>query len=193
MEVKKRIAVTMVLVCSLAVTGGVLYGLPYGTVYRIIAALEGQDRERLAEHVDFPRLRIGMKEQVRAAISTSVRDHDMERIGRAVMAQVLDKAVDEMITPDGLISLFRKNLGGRMSDPGNLAGRQAFSVNYPAVRIFMALFWRAHFAYASFTEFVVTLNDQKERSIRFILKRTGMTWRLVRVEVPVPAESIITK
>ena len=185
---KPKIAVMVVLVCLLT-AAGVLYGLSYVKVYQIISALQGQDRERLAEYVDFPQLRMGVKEQIRVAISTSIRNNVMEKMRQAVTSQVLDKAVDEIITPEGLPSLFHKNLAGLMRDRGNPANRKASLETYPTVKIFMAFFWQAHFAYASFAEFVITLKDQKEQSLRVLLRRTGLTWRLSRVEVPVPAES----
>ncbi len=188
-SIKTKLAV--VIVCALVLAGAALYGLPYCKIYRTIAALQEQDKDRLDRYIDFPQLKTGLKGQIRTAITAAGQPgqaKDMEKVRQAMMAQAIDSAVDQMITPEGLVSFFVKNLPGLVAKPENPSGRQASPESYGTMKIFGLFLWHTDCAYASMSEFVVKFSDEQDQSVRFVLMRSGLDWRLSRIEVSLPGK-----
>jgi hypothetical protein len=183
----KKMMITLLVV--LALGGGILYALPYGRVFQIISALQGEDRDRLARYIDFSQLRDGMKEQIRSAMSSPGRPaqpHDLERVRQAMLAKVMDDAVDQVITPEGLASFFIKNQPGLIAGADKPPDGQASAKAFSTVKIFMTVLYHAHFAYSSSSEFVVAFRDEQEKAIRFLFRRAGLDWRLIGIEGSLP-------
>lgn len=152
---------------------GLFYVLPYVRVFQIISALEERDGERLSRYYDFPQLRQGIKEQVRAATVSPEGAGPSDKIRQGMMTQVLDRVVDQMITPEGLAALMRQHQE-RTQPPGSV----------DAVKASMAVLWNAHGAYGSPSEFVLTITQDEGQAIRLLLRRTAFDWRLCRIDIP---------
>jgi hypothetical protein len=107
MATKKKIIATGIGAVILII--GLFYVLPYIRVFQIISALEEQEGERLGRYYDFLQLRQGIKEQVRAATVSPEGAGKTDKIRQGMVTQVLNRVVDQMITPGGLAALMRQN------------------------------------------------------------------------------------
>lgn len=177
---KRKIVITLI---TLAVTlaGILLYSLPYIRVYQIIAALQDRDQERLTRYTDFPRLRAGLKEQMRTAIPASSGSEEFDRIRRSMAAQVLDQTIDQWITPAGLTAFFQPYAAA-------LTKESTLSAGLAGTMVFYAAFLQqAQCTYASVSDFRITLRDPDKRPLTLTLTRTGLEWRWSRLEIAFPA------
>jgi len=181
---KKKIL--LLLICIALLGGGILYGLPYGRIYQIFSALQERDGERLSRYVDFASLRLGVKEQVRGAASPE-RSDPADKVRQALKARAMEYAVDQMITPDGLISFVVRNVPGLAGGSGNPMDRGASPGTYHTLRVFAGFLWQAHGAYTSSSEFVVTFKGVQNQAVNFVLRRAGLDWRMSRVNWSLPA------
>ncbi|MDQ5984910.1 MAG: hypothetical protein CSYNP_03449 [Syntrophus sp. SKADARSKE-3] len=172
MAAKKKIVAAGI--GTVILIAGALYVLPYIRVFQIITALESHDGERLGRYCDFPQLREGIKEQVRAATVSPEGAGPADKIRQGVMTQVLDRVVDQIITPEGLAKLMSQR-------PAE--GQPPGSVN--AAKASLAVLWNAHGAYGSPSEFVLTIKQDEGKPIRLLLKRTAFDWRLCRIDIPI--------
>lgn len=172
----RNLIVVVLVVAALAGAG--LYSLPYIRIYQTLSALQEDDRERLNRFIDFAGIRAGIQEQVRTSISAPSQDAPASRIGQAIMAQVLEQTVEQMLSPEGAASLFRKSLAQTHADrPGPPA-------MYRNLKIFLVFLGAAEFSYASPAEFIMACKDRQNRIFRFLWRRNGLDWRLYRVEIP---------
>jgi hypothetical protein len=185
---RKKMMITLIVV--LALGGGMLYALPYVKIFQIVSALQGQDKDRLARYIDFSQLRDGMKEQIRSALSSPGQpgpSNDLEKLRQAMMLKVMDNAVDQAVTPEGLASFFIKNQPGLIAGADKPFGGQSSGEAFITMKIFMTVLYHAHFAYSSSSEFVVTLKDEQDKVTRFLFRRAGFDWRLIGIEGSLPA------
>ena len=168
---KKKIVITLIGAAVLA--GLILFALPYGKVYGIMAAVQSRDRERLARDVDFPQLRAALKEQLRAAAASSGRTDDFEKIRQALLGQVMVSAVDQLVTPEGLTDFFSKNMAALLGDSDLQTG----------VMLFLAVIRQGHGIYVTSSEFTMTFGDREDPSVRLTLRRIALDWRLTRIDI----------
>ena len=171
MATKKKIIAAGI--CAVILIVGVFYVLPYIRVFQIISALEWQDGERLGRYCDFLQLRQGIKEQVRAATASPEGAGSTDKIRQGMMTQVLDRVVDQMITPEGLAALMRQHRA-TTQPPGSV----------DAVKASLAVLWNAHGAYVSPSEFALTITQDEDKAIRLLLRRSTFDWRLCRIDIP---------
>ena len=170
-SLQKRGVVALVVVAVLA--GIVLYGLPYGRIYQIVSALQADDRQRLVRYIDFAQLKTGLKAQFRAAAPAV--GGDLDRMRQAVVAQIFADLVEQMLTPEGMSALFRKN----MTDPWDDGGSPPDA--YAALKTFLLFMGYADCSYTSSAEFVIVCKYGTGQSLHLFLQRTGLDWRLIRV------------
>ncbi|HNY73844.1 MAG TPA: DUF2939 domain-containing protein [Syntrophales bacterium] len=173
---KKAIVITSCVLLSLG--AGALYSLPYVAIYRIMAAFENQDIEKLAALVDFSEVRENLKRYLGAKILGDPAD-DPPAAARdlrdSLVARMVDRAVDDLITPEGLAAYMKERLASLAAAGG---------LDRPNARaLFMAFLRHADFAYTSPSEFTVTMPAGEEgEAVRFILRRRGLSWQLAHME-----------
>ena len=136
------------------------YGLvgPFAMLSAIKSGLAEQDMEKLSENIDFPTLRRNLREQFMAAASkkSGTEIEGKPRAGLAAgYASRVDAMLDTNVTPAGLASLLKF-----------MESRDA------------------QLLYDSPTTFSVRVPSKKNGKLRFILKRQGLSWRLVNVVIP---------
>ncbi len=174
---KKAIVITGCVLLSLG--AGALYSLPYVAIYRIMAAFENQDVEKLAGLVDFSEIRENLKRYLAAKILGDPADNPpaaTRDLRDSLVARMVDRAVDDLITPEGLAAYMKERLASLApaGDPDRPSARS----------LFMAFLRHAEFAYTSPSEFSVTMPAAGEEgeAVRFILRRHGLTWQLAHME-----------
>jgi hypothetical protein len=160
-----------------AVGGYIAIG-PFIAVHEIRTAIENQDSEKLAEYVDFPELRTNLKEQFDAYImqraTTELKDNPFGVLGMALAGKMVEGMVDSFVTPAGLsrIAAGRRSQGAEGS-PQEKA--QPFK--------------NARYTYDSTSKFSAWVPGEDGDEIRFAFARSGLSWKLTNIIVPLGAES----
>tara|TARA_B100001250_G_scaffold112393_1_gene95014 strand:+ start:299 stop:820 length:522 start_codon:yes stop_codon:yes gene_type:complete len=153
------------------------YSLPYITIAQMKAAAEENNGEALSEHVDFPSVRQSLKDQMNAMLAREmveeVEDNPFVALGAAFGGMFVEKMVDAYITPAGLTQL----MSGESPDEKSNDITENSQKNEP--------FQNTSLSYESMSKFSVIVNDEdSEEGIKFILRRTGLSWKLSEILLP---------
>ncbi|TAM01496.1 MAG: DUF2939 domain-containing protein [Paraburkholderia sp.] len=102
--------VAIVVAVALIVTAvGYSYASPYLVLHRLKAAADARDAETLNEYVDYPALRVSLKEQVGGMLKRRVEaqhsSNPLLLFGAAIGAALIGPLVDAYTTPDGVAAL----------------------------------------------------------------------------------------
>ena len=188
-----RRKLTIISICLACLVAGLLYSLPYIRVYQIISAVQGQDYDRLASYIDFPRLRQGLKEQVQSSLPAADRPNELDRIRRAMTAQVVEQTIEQLITPKGLVAVFYQYWAGRKDSalPQAKAEQGVSSGSFKTMALLAALLQQAQCRYASPSEFRIVLRDATKQPLTVVLTRNGLSWQWSRLEIPSLASGIM--
>lgn len=177
---KRSLVIAGLFIISLGVGGGVMYSLPYVTIYRIIAAFESQDLTKLATLVDFVQIRENLKQYVGMKIRGGGAAPPADGLGRipeSLINRIVARAVDDLITPEGLAGFMKERLEELAAD-----GKEAGGNKPTPWSLFAAFLRHAEVGYTSATEFVVSFPDGESGTLRFVLRRSGLSWRLTNME-----------
>jgi hypothetical protein len=158
------------LACAAVALGFALFVFlaPYLTVHELLDGVREHDAAKVSECVDYPALRESLKSQLRnAAPGVFGPDNPLARLG--VGLTLGDAIVDGFVSPEGL---------ARMMAGQKPTLAPGFS-NAPEV----ALLVGASYGYESLSEFVVSV-PAAGGAIRFVLTRSGLSWKLSRIELP---------
>jgi hypothetical protein len=175
---KKIIIIAGILI--LALGAGVIYSLPYVTIYRIIAALEAKDTQQLSALVDFPQIRDNLKRFAGTKLQAGTADAKTDawgQIRKSAASQVIAGALEELVTPEGLVNFVQQRLEAVAA-----VQEGTNKTKLTACPLFVALVGNADLTYASPSEFIVAVKVSDSGRIRFILRRNGVAWRLTNIE-----------
>lgn len=146
---------------------------PYLTLLELKNGVAERDAEKVSECIDYPALRQSLKEQVERAIRVRIgTDNPLAALATGVAVTVADGLVDRLVSPEGLAEL--------------MAGQKPALVSAtpaPSAATGRALLDGASYGYASFDKFVVDVPTQGG-DIRFVLTRSGIGWKLSRIDIP---------
>ena len=183
--------VALLLALLLALGAYVAAG-PYMTIRAIRHAVQAQDTGELAEQVDFPALRASLKAQL---IDEIVRNAGPEVQANAFGAVALTMAtglvngvVDGMVNPGGLSAVMEGrrlwlNAGDSFSRPPVDAQGNPTPQATPPEPLHDAVM-----RYESASRFTATIHDDHGKPIVFVLRRTGLRWRLADIRLPLHDE-----
>jgi len=172
--------ITWIIISLLVVIAGYVAAGPFLTAYSIRTALVEQDTEKLSENINFPELRQNVKEQFRAIMvkkaSTELQDNPFAALANGFAAKMADGVVDTVVTPSGLASLME---GKKPSKPSN----EDSNSTSPSKK--ENLLKNARYSYDSMSKFSIWVPNNKGSELRFVLKREGLSWKLVNVVLPI--------
>ena len=154
---------------------------PFLTLNSIKVAVETVDSEKLSEDIDFPRVRQNLKEQLSAAMATSVAEELSDNPFAAIALVFSDKLVEGMldtfVTPSGIASL----ISGR----NPLAKRTADSAEADDSDQQLSELWdRSRFEYDSLNRFSIWVINDDGDEVRVVMRRNGFKWRLTNILLP---------
>lgn len=175
----------LIVVVLLVVAGWIAAG-PYLTINAIRSAVQEQDAAKLSQHIDFPAVRAGLKQQV--------DDHVVRRAGADVQSSLVgsialqlasgatDGIVDAMATPAGLAAVmegrnFWHRLNGRRADSGD-----SYATAPPLDPL-----EGAKYRFESPSRFTATLANADGDPVVFVLTRQGVSWKVTDVRLPLNA------
>jgi len=147
---------------------------PFRAAAALGQAVRDGDRDSLSIQVDFPSVRESLKDQFVAQLVRQTDNKAFKKnplIGLALMflPTIANRIVDAVVTPDGIIALLSRPMGGRS---GRGQGKTKWNHNWHFIDL-------GHFK----TEY----SEANEPSITFglLFERRGIfTWKLVRLDVP---------
>ncbi|NKF23063.1 DUF2939 domain-containing protein [Solimonas marina] len=171
------VAVAVVLVVGYVAVG------PFVTLYGIQQAVNDKDAEALRDNVDFPALRESVKGQFTAAMTQQMKQSDTESNGFAALGAglamlMVDKAVDQFVTPEGLTALLAND--ARSAAPAD----QTQHDDEPDKRVHLIRGGRTDWSFQTPSRFLVTIHGDKGKDLGLVLRRQDLTWRLTAIQLP---------
>lgn len=156
----------------LIIAAGAYLVSPYVAIVGLVNTLRAGDKDGLEERIDFPAVREHLKAEITASFlakfqsDPELRDNPFAGLGLALVPALADKAVDALVTPEGLARLLapeenadRGPVFGLPKDAGYMT-LDRFRVSAPA-------------------------GEGKTSKINLILRRRGLfTWIVTRIELP---------
>ncbi|ERI54095.1 hypothetical protein N878_02760 [Pseudomonas sp. EGD-AK9] len=163
--------------------GGYLIASPYITVYQIKQAAKARDADALEQYIDFPRVRESLKGQLNAKVMESAKsemaDNPFAALGVAFAGAMVDSMITSFVTPAGLAQMMK---GEKLELKG---APQSSGGDAPSVRQSREPFEGAEMSYQGVSRFVVIVPDENgDGPVRFILTRSGISWQLSDVKLP---------
>lgn len=166
----------IVAIVVIGVVGYVAAG-PYLTLGAIKTGIIENDAERLADTIEFPTLRQNLKDQLNTVVmkhaAQEADDNPLGVLFAGLASSLVDGLVDTYVTPSALASVME----GR--EPGSTPTSRA-----PVTADREALFRDASTAYDSVSRFSVWVPNETGGETRFVLKRDGLSWKLVNIVIP---------
>ncbi len=170
----KRIKIVGALAASMVVVlVGSYFASPYLAAVGLVNAVRAGDKDGLEERVDFPAVREHLKAEITATFVAKLRDdpemqsNPFAGLGLALIPMMADKAVDALVTPEGLTHLLAQG-----QDAGDK--KPVFGLPKDA-------------GYITLDRFRVRAPAGKDgtKKIELILRRQGLFhWTLTRIELP---------
>ncbi|EKS9796493.1 MULTISPECIES: DUF2939 domain-containing protein [Burkholderia] len=119
----------VVLAVAIVVAIGYAYASPYVALGRLKSAIDARDAQAISEYVDFPSLRISLKQQVTEELMRRIdavkKNNPFAVLGALIGSALIGPLVDAYATPEGVAALMsglppRGNPGERPPEWSNL-------------------------------------------------------------------------
>jgi Protein of unknown function (DUF2939) len=184
METKTIIIGVGAIVGASIIAGGGAYYAPYITLNNMKNATENHNVDALSNEINFPELRVSIKESVKAQVLKQIAGSGAEvgmsatpKMTPEIVEKMVSPMVDKLITPEGLERLIHDKVPGAKIDLANLERDIAKS--------------DIKMGYESLDRFVVHITDKVDRSkdVSLILKRNGLAWQLAGIDISKLVES----
>jgi len=165
----------------LAAVAGAYLASPLLAVRGFVAAAKSGDAARLERAVDFPAVRDALKPQLADAMAARARTDPrisgtaLAGLGALLAPAIADRAVDRLVTPEGIATLVRLGDG----DGGDAAPTAPASPARPAISY--------DYRYVGLDHFLVRVRraDRPGRPTGFTFERRGLFgWKLVAIDLP---------
>jgi hypothetical protein len=101
-----------------------------------------------------------------------LKENPFAVLGAAFAGVMIDKALDAYVTPAGITQLMA---GNKLDEKSDKVADDNFS-NDP--------FQNSSMAYESTRKFVINVKDEAGESVKFVLRRNGMDWKLTEIILP---------
>lgn len=149
------------------------YATPNFALDQLKSAVKAGNKQELAERIDFPAIRQGLKDALAAKLAeTPMTDDPVAKPARDFAVSLMDGVVDAMVTPDNLLKLVKT---GQLGPEGD----EAMLSLSPTMRL--------HTGYMDFNTFKVTVADKynQNASLYFVMTRDGVyKWKVTSVHFP---------
>jgi Protein of unknown function (DUF2939) len=157
-----------------AVASGGIYYAPYLAIDNLKNATANRNSEALSDEIDFPSLRMSIKENVKAQVLKQMAGAETSTAAKMTPAQVekmVDPMVDKLVTPEGLERLIHDKIPEAKIDLSNLDR----DINRSDLTM----------GYESFDRFAIHITDKVDRAkkVSLILKRNGLGWKLSGIDI----------
>jgi hypothetical protein len=148
---------------------------PFIAAYQIRNGVEQRDAVLLSEHIDYPTLRVNLKEQFNAALAKEAQPRatntPFAALAMALASKLADGMVDLIVTPESLAELMAGERP-RLKDKNNAERRRK-------------LYENSRFTYDNLSQFSIWIKNERSQEVRFVLTRYGLTWKLTNIVIPI--------
>ncbi|MDY6957436.1 MAG: DUF2939 domain-containing protein [Pseudomonadota bacterium] len=177
----KRITIWGLLV--LLGLAGFWIGGPFYTLHQLRTAVETQDAAYLDNQVDFPLLRDNIKLQLNARAAQATpprwRDSPLGGLALGLTNQLVDRLVESLVTPSGLLSLLEERTLQPESPSADPEADGPLSEVEREIR-----FREARFRFEGLNRLRVEATTEQGEPIRVVLSRQHLKWRLTNLILP---------
>lgn len=173
----------------LVLGGGFYLASPIWALDGLRSAIEAGDAVELEDRVDFPAVRESLKAeinaQVIAGLASEVSENAFGVLAMGIASKMLDVFVEAAVTPAGLARMARGD-----SEPVSPDGREprrpgrAPAPGEDPEDDGEKLFRNARLERETLSRFSVWVPDEDGDELRFVFRRTGLSWRLTSIELP---------
>ncbi len=170
--------ISILIIGLLVVIAGYLYASPYLALNSMKNAAEAQDAEKLSSYIDFPSVKQGVKDQVKAKFATEMmangNDDGFEALGSMFATAMIDPLVDGLITPEGIAAMMlaKQEQGATESANTQEESNDSDRLEYET-------------GYDSFDSFHVDINNEEgKEATKVILHRDGLSWKITNIDLP---------
>ena len=159
----------------LVLVAGYLYASPYLALNSIKNAAQERDTDKISSYVDFPSVRQGVKDQLKAKAAkemvASDSNNGFEALGSMFTTAMIDTMVDGWVTPDGIAAIMAEDEKNSSKDANN-GKDKSNDVEYET-------------SYDSFNVFHVDIGGtEKNNSMRVTMNRDGLSWKVTDIDLP---------
>ena len=168
------LAVVLVLLLGYGVAG------PYLAIRGIHSAIEARDPNKLERYVDFPILRANVRAKVAKRLLASATAPSGrvvgDDLGRVLIGEISDHAVDAMVSPMGIALLLEgRALAHRAIGKGPGIGEKDDAAD-PLLH--------AKTRFESPSRFTATVESAEGRPVVFVFERHWLSWKLSDLRLP---------
>lgn len=169
--------ISILVIGLLVVIASYLYASPYLALNNIKNAAQARDADKLSGYIDFPSVKQGVKEQVKAKFATEMitgeNQNGFEALGSMFAASMIDTLVDGLITPDGMAAMMleKQKQDSIEADKTQEESNEFKGLDYET-------------SYTSFSSFQVDINSKEDRAVKMTLHRDGLSWKVTNIDLP---------
>jgi hypothetical protein len=174
---------TMALILAATICASIFFS-PYLTIHQLRNAVIDRDVTALSEHVDFPALKENIKLQLMEKMSEKLNAPEMKNnpfavIGQAFAYGIVNKIVDTIISPSGLITILNQAKvepihTGPVVVPNNNMEK---SSTQPAAKFSLQ--------YQDWSTVTASPKANDGNTVDLIFKRSGLwSWKLTSIILP---------
>ena len=162
----------------LVLIAGYLYASPYLALNSIKNAAQARDAEKLSSYIDFPSVKQGVKEQIKAKFATEMianeNSNGFEALGSMLATAMIDPLVDGLITPEGIAAMMSEKQDQASTEVASTQEESNESNNL-----------EYETGYDSFSAFHVNINNIKtDKTVKVMLHRDGLSWKITDIDFP---------
>lgn len=177
----KKLLLPLLLLAALS--GGFwLYTGPQRALAGIKASADAGDAEGIRERVDMPALRESLKEQFSALMqekmATELKDNPFAGLGMMMAGTFVDKAVENFVTPAGLVKMLGGTKGAVVTDDKEAAEAEvAAADNQPDIS--------GSFDSLDRYTMLVKKKGSDQPGLKLTMRREGFSWKLTSIQLPI--------
>lgn len=167
--------IPLLIIALLVIVAGYLYASPYLALNSIKNAAQERDADKISSYIDFPSVKQGVKDQLKAKVAremiTSDSNDGFEALGSMFATAMIDPIVDGWVTPDGIAAIMVED--EKNSSKNATSGKdKSNDVEYET-------------SYDSFNVFHVDIGEiEKNDGIRVTMHRDGLSWKVTGIDLP---------
>ena len=150
---------------------------PFLTLYSIKQSVGEKDSIKLSNNINFPTLRLNIKDQLTNELSKKVKLESgiFNILAEGFASKLVDEAVDVLLTPENLLRLINGE------EPSSILRGEKVSFNENnSYEILESI----NYKFESHKKFSVFVQGKNKKVIQLILRRSGFQWQLSNITIP---------
>ena len=150
---------------------------PFLTLYSIKNSVDKKDSFKLSSNINFPALRLNIKDQLSTEFSKKMRLEGgiFNILAEGFANTLVDEAIDELLTPDNLRRLISGEKPSSILKNENIESNEKKSYE---------ILESINYKYESHKKFSVLIKGKNNKEIKLILGRFGFQWKLINLTLP---------